>query len=383
MPENLYEGFHDKLNDFIEKDLKKAEDKILDIGKKSSAVFDDLYSKSDKNNPFVSFFSETDKAAKDLRENLKGLAPELRDIAEQMQQKLNADSLFNTRLDNDFAAFDLRQRADELRSFKAKPIDAPDKFFKDFIEAGLKQILEVNGGAAQNRYSLTGAGNSTFGFSQSKADPYTRYNLTGAGDSTYGFSQSDLRTGFLGDYERTETSRQGILVGSFRRDRKISDLTDQEKSDFIDKDNLSLQSNLSKAFSLAQNRDALSPEQQAAVDREILSLSANVKPEQLNDYQRNLVATAAEKEATRRDNYERAAATSNRNREAYLKNISQYCDKLRNEAQTGGSASVNITIKDETNGGASVGLSPAPNAKKTADYYRDYQNALDTLDFER
>jgi tape measure domain-containing protein len=358
-----------KTNDEIEKGKKKVEE----LGKQYQQTFDHLFSKSNSQNTFVSVFSEADKAAKNLTETLKGLSPELQTVARQMQQKLNDDSIFNARLDNDFASFDLRQNAKELRDFKPKPIEDTGKFFSDFIEAGLKQIQSANGGASQTRYNLTGEGNSTFGFSQSKSDPFTRYNLTGEGNSTYGFSQSDARNGLFNVYENVGG---GVGAGgTFSRQKTFQDLTQQEKFDFLNKDNASLQQRLSGAFDLAQNRTALNDEQKSSIDRKIIALAQGVKPEQFTDRQRDLVATANEREAARREGYEQKAQEYRRQQTEYLKGIDENQKKLLEIAEKKGVKGLEafITIKDETGGGFGIekkpALKPAPTAKDTAKAY--------------
>lgn len=323
-------------------DVKKATEKIKELARAYVSAFDSLYQKSGSNNPFVSVFSEADKSLKDLRENLKGLSPELRAVAEQMQQKLNNDSLFNARLENDFARFDLRQNAEELRNFKPKGIEDANKFFEDFIADGLKQISQANGGS------------------------FTRYNLTGAGNSTFGFSQSDARNDLLNVYERLAGG------GSISRRRTFQDLSEREKFDFLNRDNLSLQTRLGSAFDLAKNRTALTEEQQSLIDRKIISLAGGVRPEQLTESQRDILATANEKEAARREQSEARAQASRDAHTALLERVAASNERLTELAGKGGLAGI-VRIIDETDGAVEI---KRPNADDVARAYQDYQRAL-------
>lgn len=339
-----------------EEDLEKSKEKIKDLGKTYTSVFDNLLQKTNSNNPFVTIFNEGDKAIRDLRENLKGLSPELQAVARSMQQKLNADSLFNARLENDFARFDLKERADELRNFKPAKIEDPNKFFKDFIEAGLKQISASNGGS------------------------FTRFNRVSNADGSFGgFSQTDARNDVLKSFDRVSNA-DGSFGGFSVRNRTFADLTSREKDDFINKDNLSLQDKLSRQFVLAGNRNALNENQQATVDRKIIALSANLRPEQLTARQRDLVATANEKEAARKQAAEAEAARRDIARNGFLEQIAANGKRLTEIAEKDGFKGLEQILRVVTEGDVKAELKPAATSKDTQKaysgdtYYEQYEN---------
>ncbi len=352
-------------------DIEKATNKAEELGKRYRETFDNLFVSTSKNNPFASVFAEGDRAIDKLRENLKGIAPELRAVAEQMQQKLNADSVFNTRLENDLAAYDLRQTAQELRNYGKDPnkpneiradLRDPSKFFADYIEFFTNKLeadFQKRGGGA-TKFFRTADG----GFSQVNERPFTQYNRTANGV----FSQSDSRNGLLNVYENVANG------GTFSRQRTFADLNEKEKFDFVNKDNASLQARLSGAFDLATNRNALNDEQKASIDRKIISLSQGVT-DKLTDKQRDLVATSLEKEAARRDAAERAAQASRDAHTQLLTRVAASNERLLEFAKKGGSEAL-IRLIDESGGAASVGLKKAPTAEKTKEFY------FNQLDFQ-
>ncbi len=325
-------------------ELEQIQEKVRDLGKTYTNIYDNLLQKTNANNPFVTIFSEGDKAIRDLRENLKGLAPELQTVVLQMQQKLNSDSLFNARLENDFARFDLRERADELRSFKTPKIEDPNKFFNDFVADGLKQAVAANGGS-NIRY------NSNI-FTDKDGKKFTT-----------GFTQTDLRDEINTVFERTGGG------GFFRRQKSFADLTNREKDEFINRDNLSAQAKLDRAFSLAGNRTTLNDDQQATIDRKIIALSAGLRPEQLTAQQRDLAATANEKEAARRATAEQAAVQRDIARNGYLEQIAANGKRLMEIAEKEGFKGLERILRVVTEPGVSAELQPAATSKDTAQNY--------------
>ncbi len=327
-------------------ELEKIQDKLKDLGKNFTDVFDNLRTKQGANNPFVAVFSEADKSVNALRENLKGLSPELQTAALQIQQKLDSNALFETRLSNDFAVSDLRERANDLRSFKQPKIEDANKFFKDFIEAGIKDATDKNGGSLI-RYN---------------SNIFTDKN---GRQFTSGFTQTNLRDESNTVFERTGNG------GFFRRDKTFADLSNREKSDFINRDNLPLQEKLSRQFDLARNRNALNDDQQAIVDRKIISLSSSFNPEQFNSQQRDLIATANEKEADRRANAEREASADRKKGLEYQKAISDNLQKIRQIAEKDGLKGLENVLRVVTENGVSAELQPAANSSDTANNYYD------------
>ena len=295
--------------------IEKAKEKVKELGKTYADTFVNLNQKLNAENPVALAFAEGKKELDALKESLRGLSPELQNQAVAIQNKLNGNALFNARLDNDFAAFDLKQRASELRDFKTPKIEDQSKFFADFVADGLKQAIAANGGSG------------------------TRFNRLGSG----GFSQSDIAAEFSTNFNRVSKT-DGSFGGFSQSARSFADLTNREKFDFLNKDNVGAQNKLSAAFDLAGNREKLNDDQQSAIDRKILSLSGTFRPDQLNDRQRDIVATAAENEAKRKSEKE------DKSFEVQVK-IEEHLKKLREIAEKGGENALKIILQDETESG--------------------------------
>lgn len=97
-------------------DIDEAKEKVKQLEQQYISTFDALYLRANSDNPFVAVFSEGDRALKDLRENLKGLPPEVQAVAEAMQQKINLRALLGANLSNKLSVFDLRQDAANFRN---------------------------------------------------------------------------------------------------------------------------------------------------------------------------------------------------------------------------------------------------------------------------
>ena len=338
--------------------IDSAVKKVDELGKKYADTFDNLYIATSKNNPLAQVFSEGDKAIDKLRENLKGLKPELLAIAESLQKTANDNKEFGTRLDNDLSALDLKQKADDLRKF-GKDISRPNeltldktdpkKFFTDFIDYYSKQIE-----LGANRLAPIYAAESNFGGNvRVDRNPFTNFHANIFADKngkqyTAGFSQSNALEELTNDFDRVSKA-DGSFGGFSRRTRSFADLTEKEKLQFLDKDNIGFQNKLSASFDLAENRKALNPEQQGEIDRKIISLASGVDPSKLTDHQREIVASSLEKEAQRKDDAERNAQRERIFQSGYQKNISEYIDTLKAQAKTGGTSALDkllVEIKD-------------------------------------
>ena len=379
-----------------EKDIEKAKQKIAEFGKTANSVFDNLFQKANANNPFALLLSESDKAAKDLKETLRGLSPELQATASKLQQKLNNDSLFKARLDNSLDAFDLRDQAENIRNpFKndlQKFNENPAKSFNDFIEFQLKKLgtdfLKSGGGQTRNN-RVTNADGSFGGFSQSREDAFTRYHsniFTGKDGKQYtnGFSQSDARNDLFNVYEETggfQESRGGKgfgnnLGGFFSRRKTFEDLTADEKRLYLadvnktDTSNLSVQARLEKQLGIVDLLSKSGSDDQASVaNRKIIELTKGVDPRSLTESQRDRVALAREKEADRLVKVEEEAKKERDADRKIRERLNEVLEKLADKAEKGGSAAVEVTIKNDTD--AKTELKPAASAKDVQKAYDD------------
>ncbi len=323
------------------KSVEQGREKVKELGKTFTDTFDNLFQKTGANNPFAAVFSEADKSLKSLRENIKGLTPELQAAALAMQNNLNANALFSARLDNALNAFDLRDGAANFRDFREMPFEIkdPKQFFKDFTEFYSNEIEKRTGGSFLG-YSKNG----TFG----------------------GTTSFDLRDGLNFAFDKLAGG------GSIRREKTYADLTESEKQKYLssvnqvdESKNLSLQNRLDKQFAIINSLGAANPEQIALANRKIISLMQGVDPSQLTTSQREQAALAREREAVRLENAEREAKDQRQKQIELQTRIADNQEKLLKIAEEKGLDGLNnfleIQVKDETSGGVKVlGASPKP-----------------------
>lgn len=340
-------------------EIEKSNQKIKEIEKSSTELLDNLYRKNGADNPFAQVFFDADKAIKTVRDSVKGLSEEMQSAFVAMQDKLNANALFEARIDNNLAAFDLRERAKELRNPFTEQLrkfnENPSKSINDLIEFYTKKLetdLEKSGGAL--KYYRTADGGST----QVTENPYTKYNSNIFADGknpdgtpklfTGGFTQTDLRDEFSIVFERTggfiESSGgkgfENSVGGFFRRQKTFADLTESEKSQYFgdlqsQKDNESLNDRLQKQLSIIHSGGAFTPEQQAIADKKLVALTSGLRPEEIDRKTREDVALANEREAARKGDGEAKAAEQRQAELEYSKSISENIAALKKLAEDG------------------------------------------------
>lgn len=356
------------------KSVEQGLDKVNELERKYNSVFDSLYQKQGANNPFVAVFSEADKSLKSLKENLKGLSPELQSFAVEMQQKLNFNALFETRLNNKLDVFDLQERAKDLRNTKLK-IDDPNKFFNDYIEFGTKELEKQ---AREIRLKLNPAtlekDNTFGGYLQRdpKSNALVRYNVVSNKDGSFGgFSQSDARNELLNVYERLAGG------GTISRRKTFADLTEADKRNFVEKSSIdaSLNERLQKQLSIIYS-GAFSDDQKAIADRKLVGLTNNLNPNELTSQIREAAALANEREAVRKSDYERQALEVAKKQLEVQTKLTNEIAQLRKVAQKEGLQGVKniVEIVDKTNGSIKVlGATPTQEDVKRT-YLDEYDN---------
>jgi hypothetical protein len=265
----------EKFNKSVEDGKKKVED----LSRKYTSTFDDLFARSQKENPFVSVFSEGEKALNSLRENLRGLDADLQDKAIAIQQKINSNALFETRLDNNLSIFDLRERA---RSFR-NPQETPEQR-QNRIDDGARRSVNAGnffaGGAFGNLASYLA--NQAGGFDKLTEEQKLKIhearsfgNVTGnAPGSTF------------------NTLNRNSLERSLASDR----LRDADK-------NLSLNERLQKQLAIIDGSGGNDAER-AIAGRKFLALTAGMNPSELTGSLRERAALENEREADRKSKYE-------------------------------------------------------------------------------
>ena len=311
--------------------VKEGTDKAKEFTKNTETIFEGLKRQAAGANPFVTVILDADKAMKTLRESTKGVSKDLQETFARMQQAQNALKLFETRVDNNLGAVELRQRASDIRRAGDKiatldtrgRLDAESRgeffsssqslsFIRD-VEAFSRKLRDETIRASANPGSLLG-GNTT------NRDSLFQTGVTNNRDSIF---QRAVNT--------TEQMRQFI---------------EDNKPDTTASDRINAQ------FKVLTEAGAKTEEEKALIDRKILGLAGS-DPASLSAEQRNVAAAAAEREAVRKENYERTALKTAQDHLAVSQSIFAQNKTLFETAQKQGIKGVDaiITVKDETEAG--------------------------------
>ena len=310
-------------------DLKAATQKADELTKKYRETFDNLFVSTSKDNPYASIFSESDRAVDRLRENLKGLSPELKAIAEQLQAKQDSNKLFETRIDNSLDVFGLRDEANNYRFPKADSL-VDKKRFEEIVQQNISQGNFFNGAFGSYGSNLA---NQAGGFDklteQQKRDIFevaTFSNLKNnpvnsqAGYSGFGANPTDF-------------------VGFLARQRNSS----------VDDPNAALQERLQKQIDIVDSSRANSPSELALADKKLIALTSGLDPSKLTDRERDTAASAREREAARRETAEKDAAADRKKQVELQTRIAENQEKLLELAQKEGLKGIDkllVEIKD-------------------------------------
>lgn len=311
--------------DKFTRSVDQGKSKVAELEKAYISFVDNAFAKSGSNNPFVSVFSEAEKAINSTRETLKGLSSDVRSTFEQLIQKQNDLALFSARLDNNLNVFDLREDASRFR--------------------GRGGGLEPNVDRAIKNYLA--------------ADPTNRGNQILAGDPN---AQNDptkkrelfeLATFFAGSENGTNLDFLTTYLGRLRLEA-----TEGSSGD--------ISSRLQKQLAIVAGSN---PKNQAEIDlanRKIIALTGSIDPGKLTDSQREAAASARIREAERLERAESEAKAQRAELIKVQKQVLAETAALRSVAEKEGLSGI-VRIIDETKGAASVeqkAPTPADTAKK-------------------
>lgn len=342
-------------------EIEKGIEKVKELGKTYNSVFQNLSLKSNSNNPFVQIFAESRSELDKLKDSIKGLPDDLQRAAIASQQAINRNKLFETRLDNDLSAFDLREDAARFRGQPTSlKIDDIDKFFADFIEDELKRIAKRNGGAGL-KYNTSIANGLFYGITQTTGDPLKNFNsnIFAGKDGKYytnGFSQNTENPliGYSSNIFSDKNGKQ-FTNGFSQYQRSFADLTESEKLQFFNKSQSqgldeSLNSRLTKQLSIIYS-DAFSAQENSIADKKFIALTSGVDPSRLSGDLQEKAALAREREADRREKYESEALQIQRDDLELQRRIAEGQEKLLKIAETQGLDGLNkyleITVKGD------------------------------------
>jgi hypothetical protein len=135
-------GLVDGINKQIDEAIEKGKEKVTSLGQAWTGAFNDLFTRTNTNNPFAAFMQRSATEAEKLKEQLRGLPPELQKLAFAMKSVADSRELFKLQLDAQLGALDLRQQAQEFRQGRRDDTNDPK-----VIQRRLDQQLAILGGA--------------------------------------------------------------------------------------------------------------------------------------------------------------------------------------------------------------------------------------------
>jgi hypothetical protein len=323
-----------KAQEKFNKSVEDGKKKVEELGKTYNSAFDNLFSKTNSDNPFVRVFSEGEKALKSLRENLKGLDADLQSKAIAMQQKLKSNALFETRIDNNLSIFDLRERARNFRN----PQESPETI--------RKRIDDVARRSAETGGFFPNFGGSFGSFLANQAGGFDK--LTDNQKRDIYETRMFGNLGFIGNSPDSSFNNlnQNSLQTALANDRL-------RESD----NDLTLNDRLKKQIDII-NSGISNVEERAIADRKLLSLTSGLNPNEINSDLRNKIAAAAESEAERRANFERDSLQIEKEKLAVQKEIDANGKRLlaiaEKEGLQGLNKAIEVIITNKSGGAADV-----------------------------
>lgn len=409
LPEEKFEQYSDKLSDFI----KQASEKTLKL---KDDFRDALISSYETDNPFVKLMSDFESATDRARDKYKEFtklfgSTEIADKIADIEKANLSKAIGLQKFENNFDALKLRQEAQKLAA-------APERQFADF-QRGLEKVNQTAEFATSinslNR-KLAEANFYADKYNPNNPKSFAEFNRRGFNDdiSDVGVqirnAVADIESLQNIGLEGTGISGKGaiadkILAAIPNRDELLKRLNSpfanvrgdadfllrQQSSALFDKKQFETQkfqdfledqkaAQFGKQFANEQigliNEDKFLTDAQKAQRRLSVTdalgndLDPRLKRQRFQDFL--VAAQAKEKQA---DAAFKIADDTKKAVESILKALTEKGIKI--DQPTGGDATVGITIKDETNGAASI-LTRSPT---TADTAREYDDALRDSNF--
>lgn len=115
MPFDQWKSLSQEIQAAITQQVDQAKTKVKELGETYRSTFANLAAQSNTDNPFVKVFMDANREIDELKQNIRGLPPEMQKAALESQRAFNAKQLFGARADNAMAAFDLREIALRFR----------------------------------------------------------------------------------------------------------------------------------------------------------------------------------------------------------------------------------------------------------------------------
>lgn len=321
-----------QINTLINASVEKGLEKVKDFTTRINGVFEGLQQGVQTQNPFVSLFTQADKSMTELRKNTFGLRADLKATFEDMLRQQNQLKLFEARVDNNLSALDLRQQAKTLRDYRD-------------IESRQTGRSQVDAAASNTFFSSSASISLIQGVEalvrQLSAD---RLRRSANPDSIIQGGTTNRDSLFLGpgSVNNPDSVFQRVENYSEQLRRYVED----------NKPDTSVSDRLNAQLKVLQEAGAKTEEERALIDRKIVSLAGS-DPASLSQEQRNVAAAALEREAARRESYERQALATFQSSLKVSEDIREQNKELLELARRSGSKGVDavITVKDETETG--------------------------------
>lgn len=310
------------------KSVIKGKERVKELAENWRSAFQDLVLQANAENPFVRLFLEGEASVKKMREETRGLSEDLRQQFEAMQRQQNALAMFRQRVDSSLDAFDLRETAARFRDTRASDTAVTDKRLNDAIA---RFMSDQASGLFRNASAL----------------------------SVYGAGASAASRVALFDFQRQQEEAGGMFRNTQYQDyrRSLLGREDQENSA---RGRFDRQLELLDRFRPGNDRE------RAVIDQKILALGSNLDPSQLDFRGREAIASAAERQAVRKEKDEQESLEIQRNQLKMLRILAGEEEGLNRKVEKGGSQALEILIKDETGGGVNV---KRPTGRDTSQLY--------------
>lgn len=323
-------------------EIKAVQAQIKQFQAQTKSTADSLFVQKYSDNPFVKVFKDAEKAMGSLKASTKGLNRNIQESLLNTQREINSLALFSANLDNKLAGIQLRDQAkvfrqggtdDQLRDMGYARARADyDRFVR---ERDAEELSGLYRGStpellAQYRRSL------------SPVDALASFNA-----------------------QRGAEERSGLYRGDTDELRRMYERAATQE--------LSPETKFNKQIDAILSSNPQSEQEKALADRKLLAIGAQLDPSRMTAGQRSQFASAAEREAARREQYETNALKLMEDQRGFLKAISESIGKDFGEAYLkGGVKGLNalVTVKNDTETEVSVKAAlRSPTPADTAEQY--------------
>lgn len=307
-------------------EIKAVQAQIKQFQAQTKSTADSLFVQKYSDNPFVKVFKDAEKAMESLKASTKGLNRNIQESLLNTQREINSLALFSANLDNKLAGIQLRDQA------------------KVFRQGGTDDQLR------------------DMGYARARAD-YDRFVRERDAEELSGLYRGSTPE-LLAQYRRSLSPVDALA--SFNAQRGAEERSGLYRGDTDElrrmyaraaTQELSPETKFNKQIDAILSSNPQSEQEKALADRKLLAIGDQLDPSRMTAGQRSQFASAAEREAVRREQYETNALKLMEDQRGFLKAISESIGKDFGEAYLkGGVKGLNalITVKNDTETDVSV-----------------------------